>query len=380
MEIYIVRPGDDLNSIAGRAGLPKGAIIYDNQLVPPYDLVVGQALLLTDETNTEARRKIDAGGYVYPYVDEKILEDTLPHLSKLGIFSYGFTKSGDLVPPKGDDTWIIESAGQHRTLPILTLTPLGSDGRFDDTLITAVISSQVAIQRLIDQLIQTMTFKGYRGLNIDFEYIAASDRENYTHFVREVTIQLNALDYMVSVALAPVTSDEQRSVLVSGIDYQAIGEVANYVYLMTYEWGYAYGPNMAVAPYDKVREVLDYAVTKISPEKISLGIPNYGYDWPLPFVQGETRAISLGTTEAIQIASAHNATIQFDFVSVSPFFRYTKDGTEHEVWFEDVRSLQAKYALVEEYGLRGCFFWQNMRLYRAGLLLLSDMYWIKKDM
>ncbi len=52
---------------------------------------------------------------------------------------------------------------------------------------------------------------------------------------------------------------------------------------MTYEWGYKYGPNMAVAPLNMVRRVLDYAVTEIIPEKIMLGIPNYGYDWPLPF-------------------------------------------------------------------------------------------------
>ena len=45
---------------------------------------------------------------------------------------------------------------------------------------------------------------------------------------------------------------------------------------------------MAVAPLPNVRRVLDYAVTEIPPEKIYLGIPNYGYDWPLPFRPGET--------------------------------------------------------------------------------------------
>ncbi len=96
--------------------------------------------------------------------------------------------------------------------------------------------------------------------------------------------------------------------------------------LMTYEWGYKYGPNMAVAPINMVRRVLDYAVTEIEPAKISLGIPNYGYDWPLPFVRGETEAVTIGNVEAVQIAITNNAAIQFDQTAMSPFFRYILEG------------------------------------------------------
>ena len=34
---------------------------------------------------------------------------------------------------------------------------------------------------------------------------------------------------------------------------------------MTFEWGYTYGPPMAVAPLPQVRAVLDYAVSVIEP-------------------------------------------------------------------------------------------------------------------
>lgn len=141
---------------------------------------------------------------------------------------------------------------------------------------------------------------------------------------------------------------------------------------------YKYGPNMAVAPLNMVRRVLDYAVTEIPPEKIMLGIPNYGYDWPLPFEQGVTEAVTIGNVEAVQIAIRNDAEIQFDPVAASPYFRYWTEGTEHEVWFEDVRSLREKFALVMEYGLRGCGYWQIMRLFRANWLLLSDTFWIQK--
>ena len=144
-------------------------------------------------------------------------------------------------------------------------------------------------------------------------------------------------------------------------------------------WGYTYGPPMAVAPIHKVREVVEYALTRIPAEKINLGIPNYGYDWPLPFEKGVTAARTISNTEAIEIAIANDAAIEFDPVSMSPQFTYEKDGIMHEVWFEDVRSLKEKFALIEEYHLRGAGYWQIMNLFRANWLLLSDTFYITKN-
>ena len=73
---------------------------------------------------------------------------------------------------------------------------------------------------------------------------------------------------------------------------------------------------MAVAPINKVRQVVEYAVTQIPRNKLDLGIPNYGYDWPLPYVQGETAATTIGNIEAIEIAAANGAQIFFDDQSI----------------------------------------------------------------
>lgn len=134
---------------------------------------------------------------------------------------------------------------------------------------------------------------------------------------------------------------------------------------------------MAVAPLNMVRRVVEYAVTEIPPQKIKLGIPNYGYDWPLPYERGVTRARTIGNIEAVQIAIEHGVDIQFDDVAQSPFFRYTKEGIEHEVWFEDVRSIRAKFGLIQEFGLVGAGYWQLMQLFRANWLLMADTFWIR---
>lgn len=131
---------------------------------------------------------------------------------------------------------------------------------------------------------------------------------------------------------------------------------------------------MAVAPINKVREVVDYAVTKIPPEKIDLGIPNYGYDFTLPYQRGISKARTISNLEAVQIAIDRGIAISFDETAMSPFFNYEENGILHEVWFEDVRSLKEKYSLLPEYGLRGIGVWQIMKLFRAGWLLFADSF------
>ena len=135
---------------------------------------------------------------------------------------------------------------------------------------------------------------------------------------------------------------------------------------------------MAVAPINQVRRVVEYALTEIPAEKIDLGIPNYGYDWTLPFVRGESRATTLGNIQAVRIAIEQGAEIMFDPVAMSPYFNYTLAGVEHEVWFEDVRSLNAKFDLIAEYNLRGCGYWQIMQWFRANWLLLREGFYIFK--
>ena len=378
MEIYVVRQGNSVDSIAQALGVDVEGIIYDNQLEYPYELALGQALLI-DRGERKAERDISVSGYAYPFINPEVLEETLPFLSELPVFSYGFTERGELLPPAyGEDDWMIAEAVRFGVLPVLTLTPFGPDGNFNNRLIHSVVNNAKYTERLLSDLLELMGGKGYRGLDIDFEYILAEDRDAFTAFVRRAAEVMRAAGYQTSVALAPKTSAGQEGLLYEGKDYGALGEAADYVLLMTYEWGYTYGPPMAVAPINQVRRVVEYALTEIPARKIHLGIPNYGYDWPLPYERGVTKAVTLGNVEAMRLAAEQGVQIEFDNVAESPHYTYTKDGIVHEVWFEDVRSLQAKFNLISEYDLRGCSYWQIMKWFRANWLLLQDRFYLKK--
>ena len=102
-----------------------------------------------------------------------------------------------------------------------------------------------------------------------------------------------------------------------------------------------------------------------------MGIPNYGYDWTLPYEKGTSSAEVIGNVEAIRIAVDNNARILYGDIARSPYFTYTRDGIGHEVWFEDVRSIAEKLALATEYGLLGVGYWNLMRPFRANWLMLE---------
>lgn len=378
MNIYVVQPGDSVDSIAASQNVPVEALTYDNQIYPPYRLAVGQALYIRGDSPPEDRIPLYVFGYAYPFINPDNLDETLPFLTDLYVFSYGFTLEGDLVPPQSPDDWMIDRALEAGVRPILTLTPFGPDGRFNNNLVTNLVHNPQIQQRLIWNLGKIMQEKRFGGLDIDFEYIMADDRQAYADFVKRITQIMNQFGYQVTVALAPKTSADQSGLLYEGVDYRLLGEAANRVLLMTYEWGYTYGPPMAVAPINMVRKVVDYAITEIPLYKISLGIPNYGYDWPLPYERGVTRAETVSNLEAVQIAIDNGAEIEFDEEAMSPFFRYWKYGVQHEVWFEDVRSYKAKFDLIKEYGLTGAGYWQIMQFFRANWLVLSQMFVARK--
>ncbi len=133
---------------------------------------------------------------------------------------------------------------------------------------------------------------------------------------------------------------------------------------------------MAVAPINKVNEVLSYAVTEIPPQKLLMGIPLYGYDWPIPYERGVTKATSLSPQQAIIIAADNGVDILYNEASQAPWFRYGND--THEVWFEDARSIYAKLMLLERYSLAGIGYWNLARDFPQNWAVLNALFGIRR--
>lgn len=426
MTIHVVQQGETLSSIAEQYGVTPERIIIDNELPNPENLVVGQSMVIRvpievhtiEEGDTltaiaeqydvttlqllqnnpwvaaeevltpgetlvitfEEEEPIDTvliNGYAYPFIDRTVLRKTLPFLTYLSIFTYGFTAEGELVPPEDEE--LITIAGEMGVAPIMMLAPMTAELEFNTQIAHEMFLNEVGQNTLIDNIVTTMQTKGYVGLDIDFEFILPEDRQRFIDFIANVKSRLEPLGLLTLVALAPKTSGEMTGLLYEAHDYPAIGAIADIVLLMTYEWGYLFGPPMATSPLNNVRRVIEYGVSVIPVEKILMGIPNYAYDWPLPFVQGETMAEAITNQEAVARAAQFGVAIQFDEQAQAPFYNYTDaQGVEHVVWFDDARSMDAKFRLIPEFGLRGAGIWQIMNFFPGMTMVINELFTVEK--
>ena len=322
-------------------------------------MIPGEELILSLQ-DVHREGSLGVNGYAYPFINGDLLRQVLPYMTYATPFTYGIGADGGLVALR--DEGILAAAGQYSVLPWMHLSTMTEEGRFSSARAEALLGSAPRQETLLGQIKEILKEKGYGGLDVDFEYIRPELGAAYAAFVDRLRRELNPLGCSVLVALAPKTFAGQRGLLYEAHDYAALGRAANGVLLMTYEWGYTAGPPMAVAPLDKVRQVVDYALTEIPAEKLFLGVPVYGYDWPLPFREGVTRGESVSPQEALALARRHGAEIRYDETAQAPWFRYTAaGGREHEVWFEDARSSYAKFRLAAEKGLQGVGLWNLMR-------------------
>lgn len=420
MEIYIVQQGDSVSSVAEKYGISAGRIIADNSLLTPDRLAVGQALLIlipdivhtvrAGETlfsiaelySTSVRQLIrnnlqlasreyiypdetlvisykDAGnenislsGFIYPRINRDILRQVSAFADYVIIFGYGFEQDGTLIVP--DDTEISQIIGQFGSGLLLSLSLINDEGNFSTDKLPLLLNDKQFQNNVLMQMIEQIRLKNADGMDIDMEYVPAEYKEQFSDFVQNAAERLHSEGFILNIDLAPKTSADQQGTLYEAHDYASLGKSADLAFLMSYEWGYQFGEPQAIAPIDKVRRVVEYAVTEILPEKLYLGMPNYAYDWTLPFRQGTDSAEVIGNKTAVSRAAMYNSEIKFDEISQSPYYNYfDSEGREHIVWFEDVRSVRAKLELASEFSLGGVGVWNFMRAFPQAYLLIDNI-------
>ncbi|MEZ4358023.1 MAG: glycosyl hydrolase family 18 protein [Eubacteriales bacterium] len=424
MEIYIVKPVDSVYSIAQKYGVTPQSIIDNNAISDDSRLMAGQALVIVLEdikhrvtagqslysiarmygttvsnllaanpgiTNpaqlqigqivtvprgAQQKRTIDVNGYAFPSINRDVLSKTLPNLTYLSIFSYTVKPNGTLSTI--NDTPLITAARGENVAPIMVITNIIEGEGFDSDLAHVVLTDTGTQDVLLNNIVEILNSKNYYGLDIDFEYVYPQDREAYNAFLRKTVAKLRPLGYAIITSIAPKLNANQPGLLYEAHDYPVHGALLDHVVIMTYEWGYTYGPAQAVSPIDQVEKVLQYAVSVIPSKKILMGMPNYGYDWTLPFVEGSS-ARSMSNLQAIELAQQVGAQIQYDEKSQAPFFNYyDSEGRQHVVWFDDARSIRARLRLVEKYNLGGVSYWTINFYFPQNWIVLNSMYNVNK--
>jgi spore germination protein len=426
MQIHVVQPGQTLYRLSEAYGVSIQSITDANELSAENSLVVGQALVIPiigqyywvekgDSLYTIARkfkvtpqvlaavnglalnrplnvglrlyippkphRNAEINAYIEPHGEAlappliQAAKEAAPHLTYLAPFSFRIQRDGTLQAPPLNDLKTI--AGSNNVTLMMVVTNL--EAQFSAELGAALLNDEQLQDTLLNEIVQTAKRLGFQDIHFDIEHLRPQDREAYNRFLRKAADIIHQEGYLMSTALAPKTSAAQTGAWYTAHDYRAHGEIADFVVIMTYEWGYSGSPAMAVSPIGPVRKVLEYALTEMPASKIMMGQNLYGYDWTLPYIAGGAYAKALSPQEAIDLARKRQAAIQYDYVAQAPHFTYWDDnGKTHIVWFEDARSIQAKFDLLKELNLRGISYWKLGLSFPQNWLLIEDNFNVVK--
>ncbi|NLG93216.1 MAG: LysM peptidoglycan-binding domain-containing protein [Clostridiales bacterium] len=368
-----VQPGETLWLIAQRYNVSLQNLIQVNRIEDPNRIVPGMLLIIPSKT----RPVISVNGYIYMLGQAAvpIVRKDGGYLTYLSPFAYLIKEDASLQAI--DDGPALQTAVSQGVVPMMAVTNFTATSR-GENLASILLNSPEKTGQLLDNILEIMQQKGYKGLNIDFENVLPNDRMAYNRFLEQAAARMHANGYFLSTAVAPKTGPEHSGLLYEAHDYPAHGRIADFVILMTYEWGYRKGPPQPISPINKIREVLDYAVTVIPRDKIFLGFQIYARDWTLPHREGD-EAETFSPQEAVARAAQYGAEIQYDYTAESPFYRYTDaQGRAHEVWFEDARSAQAKFNAVKDYHLGGISYWALGYPFPQNWVLLEDNFMVRR--
>lgn len=374
---YWVQPGDSLYSIATRFETTYQELASINRISVNTPLQVGLRLYIPPmrKRNAEINAYVEPRGTTVAPTLEQSAREAAPYLTYLAPFSFQANRDGTLKEPLLNNFPAIANANNNVLMMVITNQ---ENDQFNAELAHIILTDDTIQARFLNNIVATAKKYGFRDIHFDFEFLLATDREAYNQFLRTAKARFNQEGWLMSTALAPKTSATQAGQWYEAHDYAAHGEIADFVVIMTYEWGYSGGPAMAVSPIGPVRQVLQYAITEIPPNKILMGQNLYGYDWTLPFVEGTT-ARALSPQQAIQLAARENVAIEYDTTAQAPFFHYVDDNNKrHEVWFEDARSIQAKFNLIKELNLRGISYWKLGLSFPQNWLLIGDNFNVVK--
>lgn len=264
--------------------------------------------------------------------DEKYLTNTLP-ITDLGYFGAGLNNFGKLtgVP---DIKKIASFTGKKHLV-------IAEGANF--ALIHFCLSSEYPMREALIQAI-ILAAQPYDGVQIDFEAVHGSDKENYISFLARLKLLLGDKIFSVALPARTRTIDEPY-------DYERISQLADKVIVMAYDEHWSGGSPGSIASLVWCEKVAQYAISKIGYDKLIMGLPLYGRAWS-----------DINPAKAYRHSTISQLLIDKKIDELSrendiPFFQYQETVTV-QVYFEDVLSLLSRLRLYKTALVRGISFWK----------------------
>ncbi|MBT2655129.1 LysM peptidoglycan-binding domain-containing protein [Bacillus sp. ISL-18] len=343
---YQIKAGDSLWEIAQRFNSNLSLIRKANPGININQLHIGQMITIPSPTKLAVRT---IGFFVPSGPNLSLLDSLSNQLSYVAVVNYAFTNEGYAFA-QIDDTAIVTKCKQLNMTPLLMIRNYIASG-FSAELAGGVLGNPTYRQNLVTSIVNLTISRGFGGVSLDLEFIPPARRNDFTMFLTDLKQQLGNL--LLQVNVHAKAADLPANRIVGAYDYEAIGKAVDLMAVMTMDYGYPGGPPDPISPYGWVEQVIKYAITQVSPPKLFMALPLYGYDKVVTTHANQGLSVLNAQNKAISVGES----IQFDETAKSPWFRYWSGTEEHIVWFEDIRSYMEKYKLLDSYGLAGTTYW-----------------------
>ena len=277
----------------------------------------------------------------------------------INLFWYylGDTGTVEVYKDAEDDKSIIDFAHANRVEAFAVITNLSDKkgATWNSDLVESVIKNKASRAKHISRIIEKIEEFDFDGVTIDYEDVRKSQKENFSSFIEELSTALHQNGKIVAVALHAKTSDSDSG---NGAfqDWETLAKYADHLNIMAYGEHWDESSAGPIASVGWVEKIIEYAQSlDIPSEKFILGIPLYGYDWNK---DDDTAAKGLIYEDAQNLLIEFDKEEQWDVKSSSSYFFYEYEDENHEVWFENSRSVMVKIELAKKAGFAGVTFWR----------------------
>jgi spore germination protein YaaH len=267
------------------------------------------------------------------------------------------------------DSTVLKSA-QEEKLPVMPIVALGDKKEFH-----TLAASTAAQARMNEAMIRECKLHGYTGFQIDFEDIDWTDRDLLTALVKLSAEAMHSTGLQLTIATVPNApgypgqggySKWMYTDWRGAYDIAALARYVDLICLMTYDQHTRWTVPGPVAGWDWTVENLNYALKTVPREKLSLGIPLYGYHWYTgpPVKDPNTgkekpnpTAESISAPNALQLGEANNGKIQWDADDHTAYLYFYRDQMREWVFFTDLHTFKDRYELAQQNKLQGFCSW-----------------------
>ena len=292
------------------------------------------------------------------------------HSSKIDLLvPTWYSVDGDGLLTGGPEPAVLKAAHQSG-LPVMPIIALFGKVKFHQLAL-----NPQAQDRLNEAMVREAKDNGYIGFQFDFENVEYLDRDGLSEVVRRSAEVLHKADLQLSIATVPNAPGYPGSGGFAkwiytdwrgAYDLAALGKSVDLICLMTYDQQTRWTMPGPVAGWQWTVENLDYALRFVPREKLSLGIPLYGYHWytGTPIVdkisgeeKPDLKADYIGEPDVLQLATAYDGKVQWDDADHSAFFYFYRDQMREWIFFTDLHTFKDRYELVQDRHLQGFCSW-----------------------